>query len=603
MRTLDYILKQNFLTRQNNFSKFYLSTSTYTISLKILTSLQNSTHLSHLKQTHSQIIIHGLQNYPKFTSKLTSLYISFNHLPTASLLFKTIPNPSSFLWNIMIRGYVSQGYYRQSLKLYSQMLDNGVRPDKFTFPFALNACAGLLDLSTGKSVHQHVVCCGCGNDVFVGAALVDMYGKCGDVGGARKVFDEMTVRDLVTWTSMIMGYVNNGCNEETLEFFDLMRREEVRTNRVGLLSGLLACGNLGAVRKGEQFHGYAIRTGFECDVLVATAVMDMYGNCGRLGLARYMFDQIGEKDVVCWSAMIAGYGVHGRGREAIDLFCQMEEAGEKPNHVTFTCVLAACSHSGLLEEGNKYFDLMRKKYRIEPKLKHYACMVDLLGRAGRLREAELLIKNMPVEPDSSIWGSLLSACRIHGNLDLAKETADKIFQLDPTHAGYHVLLSNIYAAKSRWTEVEKVRRGMNYKGANKVQGFSLIELKNRVFKFGVEDRSHPQSDKIYLFLQELATPMKHLGYVPLTEFVLHDIEDETKEVALSYHSERLAIAFGIINTCQGTPIYISKNLRICGDCHNAIKLISKIVNRVIIVRDIIRFHHFDNGVCSCGDYW
>lgn len=503
----------------------------------------------------------------------------------------------------MIRGNSTSGIFHRSLKLYAKMIESGLRPDKYAFPFALKSCAGLSDLTMGKQIHQHVICHGCSNDLFVDAALVDMYAKCGCVDDARILFDKMPVRDLVCWTSMISGYVHNGYDGETLEFFDLMRCSGVKPNRVSLLSVLLACGHLGAFRKGEWFHNYVIQTGFDSDILISTAVIDMYAKCGSLDLAQYMFDQTRGKDVVCWSAMIANYGTHGLGRNAVDVFNQMVDAGVKPNQVTFTCLLSACSHSGLLEEGRMYFESMSGQYGIMPKLNHYACMVDLLGRAGQLFEAEKLVLRMPLEPDPSIWGSLLGACRIHGNLDLGERVADRIFQLDPTQSGYYVLLSNIYAAKSRWDEVQKVRKLMIGRGVNKTQGFSLVEFNNCVYKFGVGDRSHPQSDKIYSFLEELAAPMRQLGYVPLTDFALHDVEDEMKEAALSHHSERLAIAFGLLNTSASTPIRITKNLRICGDCHNAIKFISKIVNRIIIVRDMNRFHRFEDGSCSCSDYW
>ncbi|XP_010248645.1 PREDICTED: pentatricopeptide repeat-containing protein At2g33760-like [Nelumbo nucifera] len=572
-------------------------------ALQISSLLQGCTHLNRLKLVHAKIIVHSLQHDSHLSTKTAILYVTFHCIDSANLLFRKILDPCTYLWNILLRGYATEGRFLQALKLYNKMIGARVKPDKFAFPFALKSCAGLSALQTGKQIHQHLICCGCSNDLFVDAALVDMYSKCGDVEAARLVFDKMAVRDLVSWTSMISGYAHNGYNGETLQFFDLMRYSDVKPNRVSLLSVLLACANLGALRKGEWFHSYVIQTGFGSDILVATAVMDMYAKCGSLELSRHLFDQTLGKDVVCWSAMIASHGMHGHGRKAIDLFGQMVEQDVKPNHVTFTCVLSACSHSRLLEEGQRYFKSMSNEFGIVPKLNHYACLVDLLGRAGKLLEAETLIESMPIEPDTSIWGSLLGACRIYGNLDLGERVADKIFHLDPTQAGYHVLLSNIYAAKSRWVDVERVRELMAGRGANKIQGFSLIEFNNQVFKFGVGDRSHPQSKKIYSYLEELAAPMRHLGYVPLTDFVLHDIEDEAKEVALSYHSEKLAIAFGLINTNPGIPIRITKNLRICGDCHSAIKFISKIVNRIIIVRDMHRFHHFENGACSCGDYW
>lgn len=573
------------------------------MSKLILTScLQKCSGLNTVKKSHAKLFVCGLQNDNNILNQIAIFYVQFNKLDTARLVFEYISNPCSYLWNILIREYATQGKFRQSLALYAKMMQNGFKPDKFAFPFALKSCAGLANLQIGKLVHQHLVCCGCDSDVFVNAALVNMYAKCGNVEDARVVFDNMSVRDLVSWTSMISGYAQNGYNSETLSFFYLMRDLGVKPNRVSVLSVLLACGNLGASRKGEWFHSYVIHTGFESDVLVATAVMDMYAKCGSLDLAHKLFDQTEGKDVVCWSAMIASYGFHGQGRKAIDLFDNMVKAGVRPNYITFTCILSACSHSGLLEEGKTYFEAM-KGFGIVPKLNNYSCMVDLLGRAGQLSEAEKLIENMPMEPDASLWGSLLGACRIYGNLDLAEKIADRIFQLDPFNSGYHILLSNIYAAKSRWKEVEKVRLMMGRRGATKEQGFSLIEFNNVVYKFGVGDRSHSESEKIYSALQELSAPMKQLGYIPMTDFVLHDIEEEAKEEALSYHSERLAIAFGLIKTAPGTTIRITKNLRICGDCHNAIKLISKIENRLIVVRDMHRFHHFKDGVCSCGDYW
>ncbi|XP_059639833.1 pentatricopeptide repeat-containing protein DOT4, chloroplastic-like [Cornus florida] len=348
----------------------------------------------------------------------------------------------------MIRAYANEGRFCRSLELYRMMMENGRRPDKFAFPFALKSYAGLSDMQMGKLIHQHLVCCGCSNDLFVEAALVDMYAKCGDIEAARLVFDKMAVRDLVSWTSMLSGYAHNGYSTETLEFFDLMHGSGVKPNRVSILGVLLACRNLGALRKGQWLHNYVIKTGFESDILVATSNMDIYGNCGNLGLARTSFDETQGKDVVCWSEMIASYGIHGHGRQAIDLFNQMVKDGVRPKHITFNCILSACSHSRLLEEGKRYFHLMREEFGVTPKLSNYTCMVDLLGRAGQLSEEQELIETMPVEPDASIWGSLLGACRIYGNLDLAERIADRIFQLDPFHAGYHVLLSNIYATKS-----------------------------------------------------------------------------------------------------------------------------------------------------------
>ncbi|XP_038989827.1 pentatricopeptide repeat-containing protein At5g43790-like [Phoenix dactylifera] len=494
-------------------------------------------HLDHLKQVHAQLLTHGLHHYlPSLLSTTTLSYLSFGLLDFAFLLFRSIPNPSTYLWNILMRSCATHARFHHSLHLYSNLLSSGLRPGKFTFPFALKSCAALADLQLGRQLHHHVICFGCADDLFVGAALVDMYSKCGDVDDARLVFDKMSKRDLVSWTSMISGYAHNGCSTETLEFFGLMQQSDVKSNRVSLLSALLACGHLGALRRGECFHCYVIKTGLEPDILVATAVVDMYAKCGSLDLARLVFELADEKDVVCWSAMIASYGYHGLGKDAIAVFDQMVEARVKPNHATFTSLLSACSHSGLLEEGERYFHSMNDTFGVEPKLSHYACMVDILGRAGKLYEAQVLIEHMPMDPDSSLWGSLLGACQIYGDLDLAERIADRIFELNTNHSGYYVLLSNIYAAKSRWSDVERVRKLMVGRKVSKVQGFSMIELDNKVYKFGVGDRTHPLSSEIHSFLQEMLAEMKQLGYVPLMEFALHDAEDETKEAALPYHS-------------------------------------------------------------------
>ncbi|KAI9193790.1 hypothetical protein LWI28_000188 [Acer negundo] len=321
----------------------------------------------HSRENPCKDLLYGLQNDIHLLTKLVTLYVSFKRVDDASLVFELIANPCSYLWNILIRGYATEGKFSRSLELYSKMIRKGSRPDKFAFPFVQKSCARLSDLKMGKLVHQHLVCCGCGSDVFVNAALVDMYAKCGAVDDARLVFDKMAVRDLVSWTSMISGYAHNGYNSETLGFFGLMHSSGVKPNRVSLLS-VLACDNLGALKKGEWFHSYVIRTGFQCDILVATAVIDMYATCGSLDLARKLFDETKGKDVVCWSAMISSYGVHGNGRKAIDLFNDMVKTGARPNHVTFTCVLSACSHSGLLEKGKRYFAMMKEEFGIAPKL-------------------------------------------------------------------------------------------------------------------------------------------------------------------------------------------------------------------------------------------
>ncbi|KAG0502718.1 hypothetical protein HPP92_002790 [Vanilla planifolia] len=344
--------------------------------------------------------------------------------------------------------------------------------------------------------------------------------------------------------------------------------------------------------------------GLEDNVYVGTAVVDMYGKCGKVDTARRAFDRLGDvRNIKSWSAMVAGYGMHGRGEEAVSLFHAMISSGIKPNPITLVSLLAACSHAGLVDEGRHWFRAMRTEYNIEPGVEHYGCMVDLLGRAGHLNEAYDLIKQMKPKPDFVVWGSLLSACKTYKNVDLGEISARKLFELDAKNCGYYVLLSNVYADAGRWGDVERMRVMMKTRGLAKPPGFSLLELRGRVHCFLVGDQRHPKHKEIYEYLEELTARMMEAGYIPDGGSVMHDVDLEEKEIALKVHSEKLAVAFAIMSTPPGTTIRVIKNLRVCGDCHAAIKLISKLVGREIVVRDSRRFHQFEGGLCSCGDYW
>lgn len=317
----------------------------------------------------------------------------------------------------------------------------------------------------------------------------------------------------------------------------------------------------------------------------------------------FFFDIITERDVVAWTAMIVGHAQHGEGDKALELFEQMQSEGIKPNHITFVGVLSACSHVGLINEGWQYFEFMNRDHSIVPTVDHYACMVDILGRAGRQDEAENLINQMPFKPNALVWRTLLGTCRIHGKMELGKRAAERILELEPDDDATYVLLSNMNASVGDWDNVTKIRKMMTERGIKKKVGQSWTVVKNRVHTFVACDKSHPQTDVIYAKLDELRKEMKKVGYVPDTNFVLHDVEEEQKEHLVFHHSEKLAIAFGLISTPSGSSIVIFKNLRICGDCHTAIKFISEIVTREIVVRDANRFHHFKGGFCSCNDYW
>lgn len=338
-------------------------------------------------------------------------------------------------------------------------------------------------------------------------------------------------------------------------------------------------------------------------MFIATSLIDMYFKCGKVEFAREAFEDTTNKNVTSWTSMIAGYGMHGLAQDAMDIFYKMRSSAVKPNYITFVSVLTACSHAGLVKEGQYWFNAMSHEYDIKPGVEHYGCMVDLLGRTGHLNEAYILIQEMEVKPDSVVWGSLLGACRIHKNVEIGEIAATRLFELEPMNCGYYVLLSNMYADSGRWNDVERMRNVIQTYCLAKKPGFSVVEAKGKVNVFLVGDREHPERKQIYEYLARLMVKLLEVGYVPNNSSVLHDVDSEEQEMTLRIHSEKLAVAFGILNTIPGTVIHITKNLRVCSDCHSAIKLIAKIVNREIVVRDSKRFHHFKDGDCSCGDYW
>ncbi|KAK9161224.1 hypothetical protein Syun_007565 [Stephania yunnanensis] len=345
------------------------------------------------------------------------------------------------------------------------------------------------------------------------------------------------------------------------------------------------------------------RRNFKLDVVLGNALVDMYCKCGNIETALDIFHELPTKNVYCWNSVVVGLGMHGFGDEAIDAFVKMERNGVQPDGVTFVGLLSACSHSGLYYEGRRYFSEMVGTYGVEPGIEHYGCMVDLLGRGGFLEEALELIRTMPISPNNVVWGSLLRACQIHKDTEMSKQVMDHLLMLDPNDGANYVFLSNIYASLNRWNDVATCRRLMIENGVCKTPGCSSIEVDNNVHEFIAGDTSHPQFARINVFLDEIAKKLRVLGYELGMDSVLHDIDEEEKESAVRYHSERIAVAYGLMSTPRGKPIKVVKNLRACTDCHAAIKLISKLFNREITVRDRSRFHHFRDGKCSCKDYW
>eukprot|EP01018_Ginkgo_biloba_P003196 Gb_11220 [translate_table: standard] len=552
-------------------------------------------------EIHEQIIRNGCQSNVIVESALVDMYAKCGCIEKARDVFDKMLKRDVFSWTVMIAAYAKHGLYEEALKLFRQMRRTCVQPNQFTFASVLPACANSLE--QGMEIHEEIIRCGFQSNVFVGNSLIDMYAKRGSIEKAHDVFYRMRQRDVVSWNTMIAAFTRHGFSEEALRLFHQMQRTGIQPDQFTFTSILPACANLAALEQGMEIHEEIIRSEFQYNVFVGNALVDMYAKCGSIETARNLFDKMHQRNTVSWNTMIGGYAMHGYGKEALKLFGLMQQSGMNPDYVTFVSVLFACCHAGLVDEGWQYFDCMRQDYHITPSMEHYVCMVDLLGRAGRLDEAQDFICKMPIQPDANVWRCLLGACRVHNNVNLGERVAELLFELEPKNAAPYVLLSNIYAAAGRWDDTENVRRMMRDRMVKKTPGCSWIEVNKQVHAFRVGDKSHAQTHKIYAKLEKLSGQMKIAGYVPDTRFVLHDVEEEQKEQILCYHSEKLAIAFGLINTSPGTTLRVIKNLRVCGDCHSATKFMSKIVEREIVVRDANRYHHFKDGMCSCGDYW
>lgn len=515
------------------------------------------------------------------------------------------------------------------------MKNFSVEPDKVILATVLSACGRTRNLNRGKAIHRHILennfvleghlqgslinmYANCGSmdyahrlydklprkNLVVSTAMISGYSKLGKLDIARSLFNQMPEKDLVSWSAMISGYAESDRPTEALKLFNEMQISGIRPDQITMLSVISACAHLGALDQAKWIHIFVDKNGFSDVLSINNALIDMYAKCGSLENAHRLFNDIPQRNVISWTSMITGLAMHGDGKSALRLFNQMKTERVEPNEVTFVGVLYACSHAGLVDDGRRTFTLMTNEHNIMPKHEHYGCMVDLLGRANLLNEAVELIEAMPFEPNVVIWGSLLAACRIHGNVELGAYAAKKLLERDPNHDGAYVLLSNIYAKAGRFEDVWQVRRFMRNRGITKEKGCSWIEIDSEVHEFFTADQSHSKANEIYKKLDQIVSELKVVGYVPNVESVLVDLEDEEKKDAVLLHSEKLAVAFGLLNVGRGgSCIRIVKNLRVCEDCHSFMKWVSKVYEKEIVVRDRTRFHHYRDGVCSCKDFW
>ncbi|XP_051128630.1 pentatricopeptide repeat-containing protein At1g56690, mitochondrial-like [Andrographis paniculata] len=521
---------------------------------------------------------------------------SQGHLDEARRIFDDMPRKNVVSWTTMISGYVQNGKVDVARKLFEVMPGR----NEVTWTAMLmgyTQCGRIedaLELFNTMPTKPVVAC----------NAMITALGECGEVAKARRVFDLMREKDEGTWNAMIKIYERRGFELKALDVFRLMQEKGVRPHFPSLISILSVCASLAILDHGRQIHAQVLRSKLDNDVYLSSVLITMYMKCGDMVNAKMLFDRFSDRDVVMWNAMITGYAQHGLGDEALDSFREMALSGIQADEITFIGILSACSYRGKVKEGKEIFEAMKSKYSVEPTTEHYACMVDLLGRAGQLNEAMDLINGMLVEPDAVVWGSLMGACRNHMNADLAEVAAKKLLELEPKNAGPHVLLSNIYASKGRWGDVAKLRENMRSWKVRKLPGYSWIEVDKEVHVFsGGETKLHIEHMEIIKMWEKLGAMLRETGYNPDGAFALHDVDDEEKAQSLRLHSEKLAVVFGLVKIPKGVPIRVMKNLRVCGDCHTSIKLIAKVTGREIIVRDANRFHHFRDGTCSCKDYW
>ncbi|GJN18214.1 hypothetical protein PR202_gb05354 [Eleusine coracana subsp. coracana] len=469
-------------------------------------------------------------------------------------------------------------------------------------------------LPKGQQLHGHLLKAGhlpatASSHTLLGHHLLTLYSRCALPALSHRAFlDLPTPPSPAAWSSLISSFAQNGLPVAAFDAFRGMIaagvpvEEAVSVNDFTISCIIRVCAAATLFELGAQVHARAIKTSLDSSPFVGSSLVSLYSKCGLVECAYQVFYEAPERNLGIWNAVLIASAQHGHTDAAFRRFIEMQNDGYRPNHITFLCMLTACSHAGLVDEGKRYFSLM-KEHGIEPKAEHYAAMVDLLGRVGRISEAFDLIESMPMEPPESVWGALLMACRMFKDADTAAIAAKRLFETGSRSSGAHMLLSNTYAAAGRHADAALARKAMRDAGVRKETGLSWLEAAGEVHTFVSNCRRHKRSEEIYSVLEKVGEKMEAAGYVADTSAVLKDVDGDEKQTTVRYHSERLAVGLGLLIVPEGMPIRVMKNLRVCDDCHNAIKYLTKCTGRVVILRDNRRFHHFKDGACSCGDFW
>ncbi|PON63979.1 Tetratricopeptide-like helical domain containing protein [Parasponia andersonii] len=519
----------------------------------LVSFLRHCSSLEHIRQAHGFMVPAGLLNDNVIFAQFIEACSSLGYSSYAYLVFThKRPKPNVYLYNTMINVLSPM----EAISLYNNIFFAGLRPDTYSVPYVLKAVIRLSAVEVGRQIHCQAIGTGLDSNVNVVTSLVRMYSFCGcildarkvfdgmnvrdvalsnamvagyvkmgDVDSAWKVFEEMPERDLISWTSVIAGYAQMKRPKEAVMVFRRMQVENLEPDEVTVLAVLSACAHLGSAELGARIHNYMQKLGFSRKLHLNNALIDMYAKSGSIRKALDVFRSMKERSVITWTTMISGLALHGLGREASEMFSQMESALVKPNEITFIAILSACSHAGLVEMGRWYFNNMALQHGIQPKVEHYGCMIDLLGRAGYLQEAWELVRGMPFEANAAIWGSLLAASNIHGDTDLGEHALQQLMMLEPHNSGNYTLLSNIYAAFGGWDESGMVRKFMRDTGVKKMPGGSFIEVNNRVHQFNAGDTSHSEFYGIFEVLREIFNQLKMVGHLQKERIELLDFDE------------------------------------------------------------------------------
>ncbi|XP_010545581.1 PREDICTED: pentatricopeptide repeat-containing protein At2g22410, mitochondrial [Tarenaya hassleriana] len=468
---------------------------------------------------------------------------SCGEMENARKVFDESPVRDLISWNSLINGYVKIGEAEKAIRVYREMEAEGVKPDEVTMIGLVSSCAQLENLNLGREFYGYIKENGLNMTVPLANALMDMFCKCRDIDEARRIFDKMEKKTIVSCTTMIVGYARSGMVDVARNLFDGMEEKDVvlwnaiiggfveskrardalalfhemqtsttKPDEITMIHCLSACSQLGALDLGIWIHHYIKRQSLDLNVALGTELVNMYAKCGNIAKALEVFHEMPVRNSLTYTSIIGGLAVHGHAQAAITYFKEMVDSGINPDEITFLEVLSACCHAGMVEAGRDYFSQMKSRFNLEPEVKHYSCMVDLLGRAGHLEEAEKLIESMPMEADAVVWGALFFACRVHGNVVSGRKAAEKLLELDPGDSGTYVMLGSMYGEANMWEEARRVRRMMQERGVEKIPGCSAIEVNGVVSEFIVRDKSHPQSVTIYGCLDRLGRHIETVAY-------------------------------------------------------------------------------------------